>query len=83
MAREGKARLNIWIPEELMGWLEVESNRLGIPLTAFVVVKLQQARQDDEVKRELPKLGEWLAKLEALSKAQELSAEVGGRRDNG
>lgn len=74
--RNGQKRCNFWMPQELHDWIVGQAEALGVPMSAYLVMTLQQVRKEEELKRGFP---EWLQQVRELEAKAALRSSLEGK----
>lgn len=69
---ENKIRTNFFLSKELKQYVDTEADRLSMSNSAFIIMCINQYRQQNEVKDVMINFDELLKKVEALTKSKSL-----------
>lgn len=47
--REGMKRVNAWLPQDLAEWLYSEAEKNGVPMVAYLIMRLREVQRHDRV----------------------------------
>lgn len=85
MSKDDMKRFNVWMPAALYDWIQAEAEELGVPMSAFLIMTLQEVRKQQQVMNQgIPSLQRLVEAFKQMEPQLTLLAGGGaGQRDNG